>query len=90
MIFQVKVAKSADDEEEVEVDEDSEVEEATFAALFLEQFATPEEISAMAESYDEMGAMSETMGGSYGKSYRSFGQKIPFGTLATSCCVQIS
>ena len=43
-------------------DEDSEVEEATFAALFLEQFATPEEISAMAESYDEMGAMSETMG----------------------------
>ena len=55
--------ESADDEEEeVEVDEDSEVEEATFAALFLEQFATPEEISAMAESYDEMGAMSETMG----------------------------
>lgn len=50
------------DEEEVELDEDSEVEEATFAALFLEQFATPEEISAMAESYDEMGAMSETMG----------------------------
>lgn len=48
--------ESADDEEEVEVDE------ATFAALFLEQFATPEEISAMAESYDEMGAMSETMG----------------------------
>lgn len=54
--------ESADDEEEVEVDADSEVEEATFAALFLEQFATPEEISAMAESYDEMGAMSETMG----------------------------
>lgn len=54
--------ESADEEEEVEVDEDSEVEEATFAALFLEQFATPEEISAMAESYDEMGAMSETMG----------------------------
>ena len=54
--------ESADDEEEVEVDEDSEVEEATFAALFLEQFATPEEISAMAESYDEMGVMSETMG----------------------------
>lgn len=54
--------ESADDEEEVEVDEDSEVEEATFAALFLEQFATPEEISAMAESYDEIGAMSETMG----------------------------
>lgn len=54
--------ESADEEEEVEVDADSEVEEATFAALFLEQFATPEEISAMAESYDEMGAMSETMG----------------------------
>lgn len=55
--------ESADDEEEeIEVDEDSVAEEATFAALFLEQFATPEEISAMAESYDEMGAMSETMG----------------------------
>ena len=55
--------ESADDEEEeIEVDEDSVAEEATFAALFLEQFATPEEISAMAESYDEMGAMSEAMG----------------------------
>lgn len=55
--------ESADDEEEeIEVDEDSVAEEATFAALFLEQFATPEEISAMAESYEEMGAMSETMG----------------------------
>lgn len=51
-----------DDEEEDDDDDDDEVEESTFAALFLNEFATPDEIQAMAESYDEMAALSENMG----------------------------
>lgn len=52
----------SDDEEEDDDDDDDEVEESTFAALFLNEFATPDEIQAMAESYDEMAALSENMG----------------------------
>lgn len=56
-------AEDDDDEDEEEDDDDEdEVEESTFAALFLNEFATPGEIQAMAESYDEMAAMSENMG----------------------------
>ena len=53
-----------DDEEDEEEDDDDEdeVEESTFAALFLNEFATPDEIQAMAESYDEMATLSENMG----------------------------
>lgn len=54
-----------DDEEEDDDDDDDdddEVEESTFAALFLNEFATPDEIQAMAESYDEMATLSENMG----------------------------
>lgn len=49
------------DDEDAE-DDDDEVEESTFAALFLNEFATPDEIQAMAESYDEMATLSENMG----------------------------
>ena len=49
------------DDEDAE-DDDEEVEESTFAALFLNEFATPDEIQAMAESYDEMATLSENMG----------------------------
>jgi hypothetical protein len=49
----------SDDED---AEDDDEVEEATFAALFLNEFATPDEIQAMAESYDEMATLSENMG----------------------------
>ena len=52
----------SDDEEEDDDDDDDEVEESTFAALFLNEFATPDEIQAMAESYDEMATLSENMG----------------------------
>ena len=56
-------AEDDDDEDEEEDDDDEdEVEESTFAALFLNEFATPDEIQAMAESYDEMAALSENMG----------------------------
>ena len=56
-------AEDDDDEDEEEDDDDEdEVEESTFAALFLNEFATPGEIQAMAESYDEMATMSENMG----------------------------
>ena len=51
-----------EDEEEEDDDDEDEVEESTFAALFLNEFATPGEIQAMAESYDEMATMSENMG----------------------------
>lgn len=51
-------AEDDDDEDE----EEDEVEESTFAALFLNEFATPDEIQAMAESYDEMATLSENMG----------------------------
>lgn len=51
-----------DDDEEEDDDDEDEVEESTFAALFLNEFATPGEIQAMAESYDEMATMSENMG----------------------------
>lgn len=52
----------SDDEDAEDDDDDDEVEESTFAALFLNEFATPDEIQAMAESYDEMAALSENMG----------------------------
>ena len=56
-------AEDDDDEDEEEDDDDEdEVEESTFAALFLNEFATPDEIQAMAESYDEMATLSENMG----------------------------
>lgn len=56
-------AEDDDDEDEEEDDDDEdEVEESTFAALFLNEFATPDEIQAMAESYDEMTTLSENMG----------------------------
>ena len=55
-------AEDDDDDEEEDDDDEDEVEEATFAALFLNEFATPDEIQAMAESYDEMAALSENMG----------------------------
>ena len=51
-----------EDEEEDDDDDEDEVEESTFAALFLNEFATPDEIQAMAESYDEMATLSENMG----------------------------
>lgn len=53
---------SDDEDAEDDDDDDDEVEESTFAALFLNEFATPDEIQAMAESYDEMAALSENMG----------------------------
>ena len=55
-------AEDDDEEEDDDDDDDDEVEESTFAALFLNEFATPDEIQAMAESYDEMAALSENMG----------------------------
>lgn len=56
----------SDDEDTEDGDEeesdDNEVEESVFAALFLTEFATPDEIQAMGESYDEMATLSENMG----------------------------
>lgn len=52
----------SDDEDAEDDDDEDEVEESTFAALFLNEFATPDEIQAMAESYDEMATLSENMG----------------------------